>query len=308
MSFVWTDKYRATTSKDLVLPDRILNEIKWAIESNDTPHMIFYGGAGLSKTTTAKVIGSDAGKSVKFINSSLETSIEVLREQIRAFSTTRSIVGGGRKLVILDEFEQVSNLFQQALKGFSEQFITTTQFILTTNHYEKIDDRLKSSRFISIDFEPQESERDEVLLKMFTAATNVLTAENIKFDEETLMSMVMSHYPDMRSLVNDLQRSSRSGELVPSGAITASNYKQLFDVLENADWPKMREWVANNVNVFSFETFIEYADTRYGHGQQLAELILLAADYDYKNNFVSSVEVNIVAFLTQCLMKMAEYK
>ena len=74
------EKWRPKTLEDTILPERI----KKHFENGVTKNYIFYGNYGIGKTSLARILIGKYSKDKAFleINSSLYTSIDVLRSEI----------------------------------------------------------------------------------------------------------------------------------------------------------------------------------------------------------------------------------
>ena len=72
----------------------------------------------------------------------------------------------------------------------------------------------------------------------------------------------------------------------------------------------MRKWVVNNVDVEPAAIFRGVFDTMEGHvkPESIPQLILILADYQYKNAFVADHELNMVACLTECMANVEYIK
>ena len=52
---IWVEKYRPSSFDDIIMPEK--NKIEALINNSTTmPHFLFYGKAGIGKTTLAKII------------------------------------------------------------------------------------------------------------------------------------------------------------------------------------------------------------------------------------------------------------
>ena len=92
------------------------------IKSKKTiPNMIFYGGAGLGKTTLARALCHDMQCEPFELNASLDNSIETVRRKVMNFATTLSLTKQSRNrkniLCIL------MNLSLHAVVRFSLDFL-----------------------------------------------------------------------------------------------------------------------------------------------------------------------------------------
>ena len=100
-TFLYTEKYRPKNLEELIVPQDILVKFKNGISTN----MLFTGAPGSGKTSAAKAIVKHFGYPYIYINASKETSVDIVRNIITDFCSTRSIMDndGMLKVVILDE-------------------------------------------------------------------------------------------------------------------------------------------------------------------------------------------------------------
>lgn len=300
---IWAQKYRPKKLEDVILPERIKAEFRDAVENGSAQHLILSGPAGTGKTTSAFAISNELGASTLFINASLETSIEVIRTRVLEFSTTVSAFGrSGRKIVILDEFESMSHLAQNAIKSFSEQFSKNVFFIFTTNHPNKIIEPLHS-RCNHVEFKIQPDEKATVAKEMFARACEILENENVKYDQKIVAQVIKSKFPDMRSVLVALQKGSIGGELQSIALQNTSDYKALIEILKSKKWTDMRQWVAENDNAFSFSDFYTEMSKELPVAK-LPPFVLLTSDYQYKISFVVDKQITLTAYLTEVMSEV----
>jgi len=101
-SFLLVEQYRPNTIDECILPVRIKDKIKQFVSKGQIPHLMFYGTAGLGKTSLAYAICNEINADYIYINASSENSIDVVRNKISQFASTASFEGN-LKVVILDE-------------------------------------------------------------------------------------------------------------------------------------------------------------------------------------------------------------
>ncbi len=65
----------------------------------------------------------------------------------------------------------------------------------------------------------------------------------------------------------------------------------------------MRSWVVNNIDLEPASIYRGIYDTMEGKvsPNSIPQLVLILADYQYKNAFVADHELNMVACLTECM-------
>ena len=73
---LWTEKYRPKVLEELILPERVFAKVKNGVYQN----LLFYGGPGSGKTSTAKVLAKE--HPTMYINCSSETGVDVVRTKI----------------------------------------------------------------------------------------------------------------------------------------------------------------------------------------------------------------------------------
>ena len=156
------EKWRPKNMDDVILLPRIRKYFENGVNGN----YIFYGNYGTGKTSLARILIGRYTKNTPYLelNSSLYTSIDVLRGEIENFCKFTPMMESESdiKFIFLDEFERVSVQFQDAFKAFIEKYNKNVRFIITTNHINKITDGIKS-RIPQINFDCQNIEEEKYL-------------------------------------------------------------------------------------------------------------------------------------------------
>jgi len=302
--FLWVEKYRPTKIEDTILPESLKKTFQKIVTGGELPNMLFTGTAGLGKTTVARALCNELDCDYILINGSEEGNIDTLRTKIKQFASSVSLQGG-YKVVILDEADYLNpQSTQPALRGFIEEFSNNCRFILTCNFKNRIIEPLHSRCGV---YEFNTSKKDMVdLCQNFMARCQlILSNEQIKYDDKAIAELIMKFAPDWRRVLNELQRYSING-MVDSGILTNikdKNYDDLFSHLKNKDFKKMRNWVVNNIDTDASAIFRAMYDRMSDKvaPQSIPQLVLILADYQYKNAFVADHELNVVACLTEVM-------
>ena len=302
--FLWVEKYRPKRISDVILPDALKNTFIKIIENKEIPNMLFTGSAGLGKTTVARAICNELELDYLLINGSEEGNIDTLRNKIKQFASTVSLQGG-YKVVILDEADYLNaQSTQPALRAFIEEFSNNCRFILTCNFKNRIIEPLHS-RCGVYEFNATRKQMVQLAGQFMDRVSTILTDEGVTFDKKVVAELIMKHCPDWRRVLNELQRYSISGA-IDSGIlenISDINYNNLFGFLKDKDFKKMRQWVANNIDV-DFSVIVRNVYDKCEEvvdGSSIPQLVLILADYQYKNAFVADHELNTVACLTEIM-------
>lgn len=302
--FLWVEKYRPKTITETILPDSLKNIFQQIADGGELPNMLFSGTAGLGKTTIAKALCNQLNLDYILINGSEEGNIDTLRTKIKQFASSVSLQGG-YKVVILDEADYLNpQSTQPALRGFIEEFANNCRFILTCNFKNRIIEPLHSRCGV---YEFNTSKKDMVVLceQMLVRCSDILQKENIQYNAKDIAPLIMKYAPDWRRILNELQRYSINGSIDSSVLSNVSdvNYDNLFTFLKDKDFKKMRSWVANNMDTDASSIFRGVYDRMSSNvnSHSIPQLVLILADYQYKNAFVADHELNVVACMTEIM-------
>lgn len=308
-NFLWVEKYRPKTIDECVLPMSLKSTFSDMVLKGEPQNLLFSGSAGVGKTTVAKALCHQMGCDYILINCSEEGNIDTLRTKIRQFASTVSLSGDTKKVVILDEFDYSNaNSIQPALRGAIEEFANNCRFILTCNYKSRIIEPIHS-RCTCIDFILPPSEKPAIAAKMMERCSYILSTEGVKFDKKVLGELIMKHFPDMRRILNELQRYSVSGQIDVGilASIGEVEIKNLMAALKNKDFATVRRWAALNAEGSPHEVYRKMYDglADYLDKPSIPEAILIIAEYQYKSAFVADQEINLVACLVQIMLSCA---
>jgi hypothetical protein len=140
---------------------------------------------------------------------------------------------------------------------------------------------------------------------------NILDLESVEYDEKVLIQLVMKHFPDIRRILNELQRYSVSGT-IDVGILSQFgeiNLKELVSAMSTKEFTKVRSWVVDHMDNDPTHIFRTIYDGLYDNlkSHSVPEAILVLADYQYKSAFVADQEINMVSCLTEIMMR-CEFK
>lgn len=241
------EKWRPKTIEDLILLPRIKKHFQ---DGYLNQNYVFYGNAGTGKTTLARILIGKYTKDKAYleINSSLYTSIDILRNDIESFCKTIPMLEteDPMKYVFLDEFERISPAYQEALKAFIEHYSSRVRFILCTNHIEKASSELLS-RFSVINFDCQTPEEEKwIKTEFYKKISNDLKNDDKTVPKEILGKIINNKFPDLRSCIVQVDNYLLIGDIESSEANENSLKlkEQLYSVIYNKDM--------NYENIYNF--------------------------------------------------------
>ena len=302
--FLWCEKYRPKTIDQVILPEPIKKTFVDIVHGGELHNMLLTGTPGLGKTTVAKALCNELNLDFLLFNGSEESGIDTLRTKIKQFASTISLQGG-YKVVILDEADYLNpQSTQPALRGFIEEFSANCRFILTCNFKNRIIEPLHS-RCSVIEFNLAKKDMPPLLAVMMQRIEYILDEEGITYDKQVIAELIMKHMPDWRRVINELQRYSVSGT-IDSGILVQLSDISINDLMEHLklkNFKLMRQWVADNIDTEPAAIFRKVYDNmgEFVDPQSIPQVVLILADYQYKNAFVADHELNIVACMTEIM-------
>ena len=215
-----------------------LDRIKTLIASpKDMPNLLFHGPQGTGKTTLAKIIISKLKPvDVLRINGSDETGVDVIRDKVYNFMTSKSSEPNKPRLVWIEEFDFMSSNAFAALRSMMEQYVKNARFICTGNYLYKIPEPIQS-RFSVIKFDKPHD--DEIFPRIRFICEN----ENINVEDDTLKEIIKNHRGDIRGIINTIQQLSSNEEkkisiLDLSKTITLAD--EIYKLIIKKQWSKIR--------------------------------------------------------------------
>ena len=306
---LWVEKYRPAKVEDCILPDAIKSTFQEYVTRKEIPNLLLSGTAGVGKTTIAKALCEEVGCDYIIINGSDESGIDVLRNKIKNYASSVSLMGG-RKVVIIDEADYLNpNSTQPALRGAIEEFSSNCSFIFTCNFKNRIIDPIHS-RCTVVDFKLN-GQKAKMAAAFFKRVEWILEQEGVEYDKEVVAAVITKHFPDNRRILNELQRYSVSGR-IDKGILSSVADIQLSDLvrcLSNKDFASARKWVTNNLDNDPTRIFRSLYDNLQESlkPNSVPQLVLILAKYQYQTAFVADPEINLVACLTEIMVE-AEIK
>jgi len=296
---LFVEKYRPVSLENYIGNQHLKTKVSKYINTGDIPHLLLHGKAGTGKTTLAKLLVSNIDCDQMYINASDTNSVDTVRNQIKVFAS--SVGFKDLKVIILDECDFLTPNAQAALRNLMETFSRHCRFILTCNYVERIIDPIQS-RCQSYQIIPPS--KKEVAIH----TSKILDTEGISFDNNDIVAMVNSGYPDIRRIINAVQRNIVDNNLVvDTESMVQNDYKlQVLEILQTQDkklaFKNLRQLLADSqIRDYAdlFRLLYDEIDS-YGKGH-IAEVILTIAKYELSDAQVVDKEINAMAMLIEIL-------
>jgi len=299
---VWYEKYKPQYIEDLILPDTIKTKLQSYVKLEDIPNIgLFSVNPGTGKSSTAYAIIKEINGEALWINASLQNGIDVLRGKVGRFASQSSF-DDKIKIVVMDEFDKFSNDGQGAFRGFIDEFSENCRFIFTGNYKEKIIepllDRLEVYDFNSFS-------KESMIKPIFERLKFILDNEQIQYDPKTLVPVINTYYPRIRSMVGALQKYSKDGMF----AVNEDELDDVFafdEVMQLVGPNTYTEMItsANKLNSpDNVYTFLFQNAAKYFEKTAYPQVVLTIAKYQDMSSNARDKNLTLAACLTE-LMKL----
>lgn len=267
----WVEKYRPDDMCKIILEDYNKYLIFNMLEKKLYPNLLLYGPPGTGKTTTIiniinKIYPNELNKSIVLhLNASDERGIDMIRNQIQKFISSKPLFNDKIKFIILDEVDYMTKSAQIALKYLLQQYNTSNLiFYLMCNYISKIDESLKSE-FIELKF--YKTPKNKILDFML----HIVKCENIKINEESIIKIIDYFDCDIRSMINYMQL----------------NFDNNFEIkiLNDDTIAKIHKNIIQNINNDKIENYFYNLSINYNINNK--NIIIMYIKYLISKNIIS---------------------
>lgn len=299
LDLIWCERYRPNSLSELVVPKDTFYQLQLYGEKETIPNLILVGTPGIGKSSMAKIIVKDILKcDYLYINASDESGIDTIRTKVIGFAQTKSM-SGGIKVVILDEACGITCDAQRALRNVMEEYATNTRFIITANYIHKIIPALQSRCMaLSFNYDIQD---------VVKRCVYILNKENIKLPDDQrvkLIELIRSTFPDIRKIINYLQKYSVNGVLcIDNFSLVNTFITEVWNGIKDLDLMSLRKYIISNESSFQADYHMllkailnKLYDCDINVGKK-REGILIISEYMYRHSFVIDTEINAYAAL-----------
>ena len=301
-NYLWVTSYSPTSIKECILPQKVKETFLEYESSQDFPNLLLAGPAGVGKTSVANALCGSIGADLLFVNASLDRGIGDIRTTVAQFASCSSLISA-KKVVILDEADNLTQDSQKALRALIEEFQDHCRFILTCNYPHNIIDAIHS-RCSVVDFHVR-NPKDLATLsgQFYQRVVPILKSSNIKFSDEVLAKYIMDMAPDWRGILNNLQGATKTGELTSD--ILQDTPDTLVEYIKAKRWNDVRDWVFKHsyIHPKQLESKIYKSLQNKLNNQSKPMAVLIFGEYSDKISSGADPSITLLALCTRIMME-----
>ena len=209
-------KYKPYFIKDFYLDKNLSSVLRTLIEI-DHLNVLFVGSSSSGKTTMLHAIireyyglQRDAPfpeNNILFVNNLKEQGIQYFRNEMKTFCQTHSAIFGKKKLVIIDDLDNINEQSQQVFRNYIDKYKRNIHFISVCTNLQKVIESIQSRLHILRINIPFTQQIKEVM-------NHSVAVEKIDIDEESKEYLIIISDGSIRILINFLEKIYILGEPV----------------------------------------------------------------------------------------------
>lgn len=271
----WAEKYRPRHLNELVGNNEAMRQMsEWALNwSYGSLPLILYGKPGIGKTSSAWALANDMNWEVVELNASDQRTRAIIERVAGGGATTGSLSGYEKKLIILDEAD---NLQGNADRGGARAIVDVIKnakqpLILIANDLYGLDASIRNL-CIKIQFKAMPARSMIIRLK------EICSNEGISWSSQSLSEIAENSEGDIRSAVTMLYASSIGRESITDENVSTSGKdkrKTIFDLVAGTlGYKKTDALLELNMSVDeSPDTIIQWIESNMSGGSDIKRVM-----------------------------------
>jgi len=201
-------KYKPYFINDFCIDSKLLSTLKTLLDINNL-NVLLIGNSSSGKTTMLYALIREYYKlgkedpmpenNILFVNNLKEQGIQYFRNEMKTFCQTHSAIHGKKKLVIVDDIDNINEQSQQVFRNYIDKYKQNIHFISVCSNIQKVIESIQSRLHI-IQIIPPSNEQIKIIMN------KIIDTENIKIDEESKDYIMMISLGSIRVLINLLEK------------------------------------------------------------------------------------------------------
>jgi DNA polymerase III delta prime subunit len=206
------DKYKPTTLEEFQLEPHTHRAIRTLLDMNNL-NVLLYGGPSCGKTTLIDILvreyyGPASVQSVHptqimYINNLKEQGVRYYRTEMKSFCKSVSIIPGKKKLVIVDDLDNINEQSQQVFRNYLDTYESSVCFITVCTNLQKVIENIQS-RVHMIPIRPLSPTQIKTKINHIIAENNIPISPECR--DHMLMLCSGVNGGSIKSAINSLEK------------------------------------------------------------------------------------------------------
>jgi DNA polymerase III delta prime subunit len=207
-------KYKPYFIHDFCIDDKLHRVLKTLLEINNL-NILLIGNSSSGKTSmlyalireyyNLKKEDSFPENNILFVNNLKEQGIQYFRNEMKTFCQTHSAIHGKKKLVIIDDIDNINEQSQQVFRNYIDKYKHNIHFISVCTNIQKVIESIQSRLHIIQLNPPTYAQISGIMNK-------IIETEKIIIDDESKEYIMMISLGSIRVLINFLEKMYILGE------------------------------------------------------------------------------------------------
>lgn len=208
MSESFLIKYRPSSITDFKLPDTMEQALVSFIEMDDL-NLLLYGNPSSGKTMLLDTLVRTyynldhnaplPENNILSINNLKEQGINYYRTEMKSFCQTHSIIKGKKKMVVIDDLDNVNEQSQQVFRNYMDKYKHNVHFLSVCTNMQKVIESIQSRvHIMQLHSLPISAIREHM--------ENIVSLENMTVPEDCKIYLLSICNNSVRTIVNYLEK------------------------------------------------------------------------------------------------------
>uniref|UniRef100_A0A6C0AXW2 Uncharacterized protein n=1 Tax=viral metagenome TaxID=1070528 RepID=A0A6C0AXW2_9ZZZZ len=294
MDFI-SQKYKPTKLDDFLIKDDFVDIVKSFINI-DNLNIIVVGGMTTGKTSLIDLIVKNYYNNthnykdnVLYINSLYDQGISQLRQDIRTFCQTYSMIPNKKKFIVLDDIDFIPIQNQQILRNFIDKYNNNVFFIMSCSNVNKVIESIQSKQYmIKINNFNYHS--------LLHVSKNIINKEKINITQDAIDFIIKISNNSIRVILNYLDKIKilNNTELVDLDYI-----KNICTNIKYSEFDKYLQYIQED----RIKDAIDILDYHYSNGYSVIDILDIFFEYIKLTNIIDeNLKFNIIESIIKSII------
>lgn len=294
MEFI-SQKYKPTKLDDFLIKDDFVDILKSFI-NYDNLNIIIVGGMTTGKTSLIDLIIKNYYNklqnykdNVLYINSLYDQGISQLRQDIRTFCQTYSMIPNKKKFIVLDDIDYIPIQNQQILRNFIDKYSNNVFFIMSCSNVNKVIESIQSKQYM-------------IKINNFNhyslshISNSIIKKEKINITPEALDFIIKISNNSIRVILNYLDKI----KILNHNQIVDLNYiKNICTNIKYSEFDRYLQLIKED----KVKEAIEILDYYYSNGYSVIDILDIFFEYIKLTNIIDeNLKFNIIESIIKSII------